>query len=435
ALGIVFSAKYYMSALFMAHDISGYYAYMPAFFVYQDLNFQYIDDLPEETYKYHYYVYHPESGKRYQKYSFGLAIINTPAFLAAMLHSKIAGTEITGYNDPFPLYLALSSVLWLIVGIVFLRKVLLRYFNENIVAISILCICFGTNMINYYTKEAGMSHVFSFALVAILLYLLQNYYRKSTNMNAVAIALTLALITAVRIPNIIILLLFPFFQLEGLSKLRDRIFFLKRKFVHTLLITLLPLSVIAIQILLWYVQTGEVFLNSYSSEGFDFSDPHIVEGLFSYKKGWYVYTPLMALATIGLFPLYKESKGNSVLILVFLCLFCFVVFSWMNWYYGGSFGMRPMIDIYAIMAIPLAAMISWMFKKNLVAKLVSGLLLVSLVYLNLFQYYQYSRIGNLHWDGMNKELYNAIFLSTKFPENYEEILEQSREASDKANRH
>ena len=68
----------------------------------------------------------------------------------------------------------------------------------------------------------------------------------------------------------------------------------------------------------------------------------------------------MLFAVAGIFYLPRYIKGVTLGISVFLVLNVYIIFSWWSWWYGGSFGARPMIDSYGILAIPLAAMIEQM---------------------------------------------------------------------------
>jgi hypothetical protein len=111
----------------------------------------------------------------------------------------------------------------------------------------------------------------------------------------------------------------------------------------------------------------------------------------------------------------------------------YIVSSWWCWWYGGSFGLRAFIDMYALWAFPLAVMMEKILAfKNTIRY--SFLSLISLfILLNLFQSVQYWR-GALHWDGMNYALYKSQFLnmngvspSTVEAPNYE-LAKQGKES-------
>jgi len=52
--------------------------------------------------------------------------------------------------------------------------------------------------------------------------------------------------------------------------------------------------------------TGSWWQDGYSGLGFDWLEPHLMDGLFSYRRGWLVYTPVMLFALIGVFQLPKQ---------------------------------------------------------------------------------------------------------------------------------
>ena len=57
------------------------------------------------------------------------------------------------------------------------------------------------------------------------------------------------------------------------------------------------------QMTYWFVRTGHLFYDSYKNPGvgLDVFSPYLIQSLFSYKKGWLIYTPVMILAVVGLF--------------------------------------------------------------------------------------------------------------------------------------
>ena len=160
----------------------------------------------------------------------------------------------------------------------------------------------------------------------------------------------------------------------------------------------------------WYYVSGKIFYFSYGAKGahFYFNNPQITDFLFSYKKGWYVYTPVMLFATFGLYRLFKLKNNLSSGIFIILFLNIYILSSWWSWWFGGSFGTRSMVDIYGLMAIPLAALIEKKrkikFKKPIII-----ILLFILTFYNQFQIQQY-RKGAIHYWWMNKEAYWTNFM-------------------------
>jgi len=131
--------------------------------------------------------------------------------------------------------------------------------------------------------------------------------------------------------------------------------------------------------------------------------------LFSYRKGWYLYTPLMLLATAGLLVMGKKCAAGQWAIALYLAVEIYVLASWWSWWNGGSFGLRSFVDIYGIMALPLAALVDAVYRRRSSLKLAFGGLLAFLIYLNLLQTSQYTQ-GYINHTGMTREAYWLNFL-------------------------
>ena len=154
---------------------------------------------------------------------------------------------------------------------------------------------------------------------------------------------------------------------------------------------------------------------------FFFMNPQIINGLFSFRKGWLIYTPVMIFGLAGFFFLRKRSPEIFMPMLVFVIVNVYVVYSWWCWWYGGSYGSRPMIDMYGIMALPLAAFIEKAANVRKWLKISFAVILIGMIWLNQFQTSQY-RTSLLHWDSMTKEAYFGIFGRKTWPEGYEKML-------------
>ena len=175
------------------------------------------------------------------------------------------------------------------------------------------------------------------------------------------------------------------------------------------------------QLVYWKYSTGSWVYYSYGEEGFYFNHPHIFDGFFSYRKGWFIYTPIMLFFVAGFFFMRKRIPELFLPLSIFLLLNIYVVFSWWCWWYGGSFGARPMIDSYGFLALPFAALVEKVIHQKKWQKIMAAAFLLFFMYLNLFQTRQY-RTSMIHWDSMTKQAYWKVFLREQWPENYEKLI-------------
>ena len=107
--------------------------------------------------------------------------------------------------------------------------------------------------------------------------------------------------------------------------------------------------------------------------------------------------------------MYKTKNPWFYSTLVILPLTIYLFSSWWCWWFGGGFGMRPMIDYYPLFIIPIGQVLR---VKLLFYKTLLTILLISFTSLNLFQTLQ-KRKGVIHWDSMSKEAYWAFFFTPK----------------------
>jgi hypothetical protein len=129
----------------------------------------------------------------------------------------------------------------------------------------------------------------------------------------------------------------------------------------------------------------------------------------------------MVFGFAGLYLFRKSSKDLFLPLILFLALNIYIVFSWWCWWYGGSFGMRPMIDMYGIMALPLAAFLDWIRTRRVFVQTVTLFVLAGMLYLNIYQMKQY-RISLLHWDSMTRAAYVGIWGKMTWPEGYDKMI-------------
>jgi hypothetical protein len=163
---------------------------------------------------------------------------------------------------------------------------------------------------------------------------------------------------------------------------------------------------------------------SYQEEGFFFSNPSIVKGLFSYRKGWLLYNPVLWISVAGMYFLFvhEKLKNLGLGIVAFMSIFIYITFSWWCWWYGGSYGGRVMIDAYFFCVIPMACVVEKIIQAKMLVLKYSGLIVaVFLVFHSIFQTFQYNSSA-IHSDSMNKTLYWKQFFKYKPIEGRDNLL-------------
>ncbi len=394
-------------------DIISYYAYLPATFIYHDLSLDFTQE-PGFNNDNKFWFQKTEKGKKVIITSMGLSYLYAPFFFVAHALAPVFGEPRDGYQSIYQFFLVFSALVYVGFGFYFLWKLLARYFSPGVTAITLLMIGMGTNLYYYSTHEAAMTHAFSFSLIALFLFLLAGWYESPAWKNSLLLGLVYGLIVLIRPTNVMLIILLLLWEVDSKTALLQRMRFLVLQSPLVLLMFLAFLVPWIPQIIYWKEVSGSILYNSYSEVGsaFYFGNPHIMDFLFSYRKGWFVYTPLMVFAVFGFFPLFRQKKGLFYAAVIYLAAMIYVFSSWWSWWTGGSFGIRSMVDLMPVMALPLAALVTSLRKQKKEIRIGITMILVFVLFLNVFQTWQYHRVL-IHWVGMTKESYWTIFLRPK----------------------
>lgn len=399
-------------------DITYYYGYLPATFIYKDWSF-FFPDKPGFTG--HVWSLDLPNGNRIQKMTMGVAYLYAPFFGMAHLWTLLTGGVANGYSPNYHMALIWAGLFYFLAGLWLLSSILIRFFSDRITAVLLLLLTFGTNLFNYATWDAALSHIFSFFLFALTLRTFLSWIEQPKSSGSVVLGLSAGLIVLIRPTNIIFLLflaLLFLFQQRNLMQSVNKLLHLKW---HWLLLVVSALLVWLPQMAYWKINSGEWMFYSYLGEPFFFDKPQIINGLFSYRKGWLIYTPLMTFSLIGIFMLRGHLKDWFYPVLISTVLNIYIIFCWWCWWYGGCFGARALVEFYVVLSVPLGAFVVWVSRLRVPIRIAALVLAGGLIWLNLFQTRQY-RSTLLHWDSMSKAAYWAIWGTQSWPENYPELL-------------
>ena len=412
-----FNITFWSSTKVIEEDVAFYYSYLPSAFYYKDISQHFLNDTSNQFIETKYFGHSkPVNSNFVFKGTMGMAVSYLPFFVCAHFYAKIFSYPVTGYSEPYHFAIQFSSLLYFIFGLIFLAKILQFYFPNYIVSLVLLFITFGTNALYYLTVGSGMAHAVNFSLASCFIFYTIKWHQKSFLKRAVIIGLLGGLLTLIRPINILVFIFFFLYNVKSLKDFSKKIKLFNKYKLQIMLITALGILIFLPQLIYWKLQTGFWFFNSYQNEHFFFGNPHIFSGLFSFRKGWLIYTPIMIFALMGIYTLYKTIKEFFYPVLVLFLIYIYVAFSWWCWWYGGSYGQRSLIDIYPFLAIPFAAFLFQLQHVSLFKKRIIYSVFTLLIFLNLFQTAQ-AKWNTIHFDSMTKEAYSDAFLRlTKNPE-------------------
>ncbi len=347
-------------------DVSGYYFYLPAIFIYQDLKgLGFKDQILQQYYPTPDFQqgYQLPNGNFVLKYSCGQAILYTPAFLIAHAWASFSDQfPNDGFSHPYQFMLSLNGLLFAALGLWMLRRILLRYYADGIVALALLILVLGSNYLEYASISGAMTHNYLFTLYTLITWTSIRFHEKPTWGRALALGALVGLSALIRPTEILTALIpllwglrFPLWQ-GVLERLR---FFLEH-WKYIVVAACLCGLIGFLQLMYWKTVANEWLVYSYGDQqGFSWLRPHLTQGFFSYRAGWLTYSPLMLMSLLGIIGLFRQKKEFTWLLLVHSTLFIYVTFAWDIWWYGGSLGQRAMVQAYPLLALPLAGFLEW----------------------------------------------------------------------------
>ncbi len=392
-------------------DVITYYSYLPATIIHGDVTLDFLDDR-----EFHndnkFWPVEAENGNKIIVTSMGLSFMYAPFFLIAHVTAPLLGQENDGFSNIYQFMLNLSGFFYSFMGLILLTRFLRKYYDPAITAITVLAIGLGTNLYFYSTIEAAMPHGHNFFLATVFMMVVIHWYRKPVWYMGLAVGLLFGLIVLVRPTNILFFLFLFLYGVSSWKDLQNRIvFYLSRWYLVLLMIAAFILPWIP-QFLYWKLITGHYLYFSYADKGasFFFNQPKILSSLFHIRKGWLVYTPIMAFALAGIPLLYREEKRWFLVLSIYVAAMIYIQSSWWNWWFGGGWGLRSYISMYPILAFPMAMLIKKLKSRRNRIYYVAGIsLMLLLIMYQVFQTRQFTT-GAMHFQGITKKSYRENFL-------------------------
>lgn len=388
-------------------DAFGYYLYLPASIIYQDIRHlkwaDSIDRIYNVTGGDGMPVQQLQNGNVVCKYLGGVAILQAPFFGIGHLIASLSGLPTDGFSPPYQYALAFGVILYCFLSLLLLRKILLRFFDDTTAAWSLLLLTLATNLLQYVSKDSGLSHGWIFSLYVLLLYTTIRWHEQPHWKWAFATGFVLGWATICRPTEAVALFIPLLWSTQNREVSHAKWALVRAHRAHIFLAIAGGIAGILPQLVYWKLVTGD-FIYDVGSKWFFLSPWFRV--LFGFEKGWFIYTPVAILFVAGLFFIRKFPFRNAVL--VYCLLTIWIVIAWEDWQYGASYSTRALVQSYPVFAFPLAALVSR--TRSLKWRPVLYLVGLYLIFVNLFQVVQYNSTV-LHFRDMNRRYYARIYLN------------------------
>lgn len=390
----------------ISSDVKGYYGYLPALFINDDLKFKdvqpYFHDGDMKI-----WFQKDELGRNYIKFPAGMAVLYSPFFGIAHATASFWDAPANGYSEPYRFWLVIGSLFYTLLGLVFFSKLLLKHFSDRAAATTLIAVYLGTNLFYYATFDATFTHSHTFFLFSAFMYGCVRWLESQQWKYVFLLGISGGLMVAIRHIDVWFLLFIVLYGVLSLQDLKDRFLLLWKHKWKVLVGGFLLVLMMAPQILYYLLIFGKPWHYAYNDETFFFTDPHLFDALFSYRNGWLLYTPIMIFAVLGLIVLRKRAPKLFAMSIIGLPVYYYVLASWWCWWFVG-FGNRAYINMYPLLAFSFAALISFLYEKYRNAWRGLNLIIIGAIVLNAFQSEQFN-LNILHWDSETEAHYWHVF--------------------------
>ncbi|MCX7743375.1 MAG: hypothetical protein N2167_02300 [Flavobacteriales bacterium] len=410
-------------------DVLGYYLYLPLLNSYGEFNDSVYNSLKTKiTNEYNlsstlYQAHKSPSGKYVIQYSLGLSYFFAPFYLIANTIASYINYPTDGFSEPYQWAIHLGGILFTILALIVLRKFLLIHFSDCIVAIVLFIVVFATNALVIFTSNIGMPHHILFGLYILLIWITHQWHLQPNVKKSMVLGLLCGWIIISRPTDIVCLFIPLLWGVADKATLKAKLKLIQSKWNYVVLAIIFSVLPIIPQLIYWKHNTGNWLYYSYvnPAEGLDLFAPYTWKFLFSFRKGWLIYTPIMLFAIAGIIWSFKKQRTWFWMLASFFVINLWVVSSWTCWWYANSFGSRAMVQSYAVMALPLGVFIREIKKHRPVVIFSTFIVMIFFLLLNIFQTWQFFK-GILPSDRITMAYYLKVFGKTIYHGEYDNLL-------------
>jgi hypothetical protein len=116
------------------------------------------------------------------------------------------------------------------------------------------------------------------------------------------------------------------------------------------------------QLVGWRIVFGNwIELNPYvagTGQVFNWLQPRLLDVLFSTNRGLFLWSPLLLLAALGWWPLWKKDRRLTLIVVVNFAIQLYLIAAWPAWSAAAAFGQRFFTNLLPAFALGLAALLS-----------------------------------------------------------------------------
>ena len=358
-----------------ASDEIEYFSYLPSILLDGDLNFrnqyEYFcardpQDCVKSRFQETFLDMKTPTGMQINFGPMGTAVLWLPFYLVAHLFALIAQNfnpafAANGVSQPYIFAVSVGSVFWGWFGMYLAYRIARHYFDEAIALGSALVILFATNAVYYMYVAPAFSHatsLFASALFVFVWWRTRESRARGNWLHWFVLGASGGLMTMVREQEgvfFVIVLVEGANVLYGVLRKTEEFAALKKWILGAFVMALGAFVVFLPQLIVYRVLNGNFMPARNVTDKFTWNGNHIFDILFSNFHGLFTWTPVVLLAVIGLFLLWRHDKLLAVAFLVAFAVETYLLGSFSTWFGGAAYGGRRFINCTVLFVVGLAA--------------------------------------------------------------------------------
>jgi hypothetical protein len=223
----------------LSFDYFGLYLYLPATFIYNDPAISDLSWLEQINATYQntpmFYQLQPEGDYNIIRFFCGIAMLLSPFFFLGHGLALVTSYPADGFSYPYQLAMMFAAFAYVTVGLIFTRKILLRFFSDKVTVLTLIALYLGTNLFFWTTFDAGAPHTILYTLYALLIWFTIRWHENPKKRFAIAIGITLGLLIVSRPGEIVAVLIPLFWNIFSWHDVKKKLSLVLNNYPHVLL--------------------------------------------------------------------------------------------------------------------------------------------------------------------------------------------------------
>jgi hypothetical protein len=289
-----------------------------------------------------------------------LVVAHVGVLVARALGSNVAAD---GFSTPYRFAMALGTAVYAFVGLLLAMRLAAKYVGERWAFLATVAIWWASSLPVYMYFNPSWSHAHSAFMVALFLWYWHETRETRSTTQWIVLAAIAGLMLNVYYPNVMVLAVLAVEavpQYLGVLRSKQSREREVRPSVLQLAMNHVLFAVVMIACLLpTFISRFVIYGNPFESGYFSLRDwawrsPYFLAVLFSSEHGLLVWTPVVALACIGvaIFALREPRIGGAIL--AAMVAFYFLIACYPDWAGISSYGNRFFVSLTPIFIIGLA---------------------------------------------------------------------------------